>query len=480
MPKTIIPPLALILVLLASFFIGIQIAGANIVIAENSWASKAPMHEARSDLGVAGVNGKIYAIGGINVPSVIDFKAISTLPLPSEPKDVNANEEYDPSTNTWSTKAVMPIARSDFAVAVFQNKIYCIGGMACWVTLPLNEVYDPAENSWETRASLPTPEAGMQANVVNDKIYVIGGGTNYIYDPATDNWKTIAPMPNTPNGTQSSCVYNNKIYVVGSPYIQVYNPENDSWITGLQIPMVLTQPIALGTSGLDAPARIYIFEQGILATFNPQTNSWVAGDVLPKVLPNPDPDIARVLIDHQGYGVSILNDVIFVIGGETVTVSQEYANSRFYPEDKSELAINQQYTPFGFGTVPPEISVASPTNTNYPSNNVTLNFTVNKPVSWTGYSLDGQTNLTLTDNCTLANLSTGTHIVTVYANDTNGNVGASQLVAFTVEKPAIEASPTTVISIIVVSIAVICVAAGLLIIARTFKRTIFASESIKK
>jgi N-acetylneuraminic acid mutarotase len=459
--EDIIPLLALFLVLSVSLFIVIQTAGANNAPVENSWASKAPMHEARSDLGVAGVNGKICAIGGINVPSVVDFKAITTLPMPSEPKDVGANEEYDPLTNTWFSKTEMPVSRSDFVVAVFQNKIYCIGGMVGRVNLPVNEVYDPAKNNWETKASIPTPKEGLQANVVNDKIYVIGGGPNYVYNPAADNWTTMAPMPNTPNGTQSSCVYGNKIYVVGSPCIQIYNPENDSWTTGIQIPMVLTQPIALATSGLDAPARIYVFEQGILATFNPQTNSWMADDVLPKVLPNRDPDIARVLIDHQGYGVSILNDVVYVVGGETVTVSQEYANSRFYPEDKSELAINQQYTPFGYGTVPLEISVASLTNAFYSSSNITLNFAVNKPVNWAGYSLDGQPNVTLTGNGTMANLPSGTHVVTVYANDTNGNVGVSQPVAFTVEKLAIKTAPTTVLSIIAVSIAVICVAAGL-------------------
>lgn len=463
MQKAIIPTLTLALLLSISLFISIQTANANAVPAENSWAAKAPMHEAKSNLGVAGVNGKIYAIGGISVPSVVDFKAITTLSLPSEPKDVGTNEEYDPSTNTWSSKAVMPVARSDFAVAVVQNKIYCIGGMVGWENLPVNEVYDPAKNSWETKASLPTPEEGMQANVVNGKIYVIGGGANYVYNPAVNNWTAMTSMQNTPNGTQSSCVYGNKIYVVGSPCIQIYNPENDSWTTGIQIPVVLTQPIAVATSGLDTPARIYVFEQGILATFNPQTNSWVAGAVLPAVLPNPGPDVARVLIDHQGYGVTILNNVFYVVGGETVTVSQEYANSLFYPEDKSELAINQAYIPFGYDTISPEIFVSSPVNANYSSSDVALDFSIDKAVNWTGYSLDGQQNVTLTGNITISNLKNGLHSVTVYANDTYGNTGASQAITFNVGKTAVETSLTVTLAFIVFPILIVCFVAGLLV-----------------
>lgn len=40
----------------------------------------------------------------------------------------NTNQEYDPSTNTWAVKTSMPTPRSNFGIAVYQNKIYCIGG----------------------------------------------------------------------------------------------------------------------------------------------------------------------------------------------------------------------------------------------------------------------------------------------------------------------------------------------------------------
>jgi N-acetylneuraminic acid mutarotase len=72
--------------------------------AEDTWTKKAPMHQARAGLGVAAVNGKIYAIGGTTASG-------------SYPPDifsggfVGINEEYDPATDTWATKASMPTPR---------------------------------------------------------------------------------------------------------------------------------------------------------------------------------------------------------------------------------------------------------------------------------------------------------------------------------------------------------------------------------
>ena len=70
----------------------------------------------------------------------------------------------------------MPTPRDSFAIAVYQNKIYCIGGRTSFpVTSPepftsVNEVYDPATNTWQNRARMPNLEWPVQANVVNGKI----------------------------------------------------------------------------------------------------------------------------------------------------------------------------------------------------------------------------------------------------------------------------------------------------------------------
>jgi len=64
-----------------------------------------------------------------------------------------------------------------------------------------------------------------------------------------------------------------------------------------------------------------------------------------------------------------------------------------------------------------------------------LSFTVDKPVNWTGYSLDGGETVTVAGNTTMEGLANGVHNVTVYATDTFGNTGTSETVSFSVEVP---------------------------------------------
>jgi len=94
---------------------------------------------------------------------------------------------------------------------------------------------------------------------------------------------------------------------------------------------------------------------------------------------------------------------------------------------------------------PPLITVLSPENKTYTSTFIPLTFTVNEATSWIGYSLDNQANVTVTVNITLSGLPEGAHSVTVYANDTAGNIGASETVYFTVALPY---SPTAAFTII--------------------------------
>jgi hypothetical protein len=75
--------------------------------------------------------------------------------------------------------------------------------------------------------------------------------------------------------------------------------------------------------------------------------------------------------------------------------------------------------------------------------NMLLDFNVDKATSWVGYSLDNQANVTVNGDVILKDLSIGSHYVTVYAEDTAGNKGASETLYFTVEDPESETPNST-------------------------------------
>lgn len=222
------------------------------------------------------VKGKIYAIGGATNEG---FCATT--------------EEYDPETNIWTFKKPMPTARSAFGIAVFQDKIYCIGGYTSFASAPatgVNEVYDPSTDMWESKSPMPTPRINARANIVTGKIYVIGGipnGTvNEVYDPATDTWATKSSAP-TPVSSYASAVVNNKIYVITSNITLIYDVENDRWSYGLPPPSHVILASAGATTGIFAPKRIYVFgadadtpywqltlRNFTTLSYDPKTNSW--------------------------------------------------------------------------------------------------------------------------------------------------------------------------------------------------------------
>lgn len=202
------------------------------------WAVKAPMPTPRTDLGVATVNDKLYAIGGYS-GSVL-----------------HTVEEYDPATNTWTAKADMPTARRLLVVAAVNNLIYAIGGMN--YTNPDNvtytyatEEYNPVADTWTVKTPMPTGNIPndilgnrfMGGAAANGKIYVVvfnvfdypHSTSTFEYDPTTDTWSSKAPVPfDYTRFTVASL--NGTIYALadansfGEAFLGEYDPSRDVWI----------------------------------------------------------------------------------------------------------------------------------------------------------------------------------------------------------------------------------------------------------
>jgi len=158
----------------------------------DSWTTKAPMPTPRSHLAAGVVNGVLYAVGGYS-----NGNWLATV------------EAYDPTTNTWTTKAPMPTQRFSLAIGVVNGILYAVGGyninIAANGWLPTVEAYDPTTDTWTTKAPMPTARGALAAGVVNGLLYAVGGivdspvqtifATVEAYDPTTNTWTTKAPMP---------------------------------------------------------------------------------------------------------------------------------------------------------------------------------------------------------------------------------------------------------------------------------------------
>jgi N-acetylneuraminic acid mutarotase len=301
------------------------------------------MNYARSDLGVVVVDGKIYAIGG------------STLQYIQNGSLVDTNERYDPKTDTWITLESMPTPRAYFAIAAYQDKIYCIGGAVGfnmeWVNLyypacGVNEVYNIATDSWSTKASPPFNGTKLQAHVVNGQIFVLHESDLYMYSPKIDVWETKTSMPLATRLTVSAVVdnkiivtgeFDTGIYELGLRFEQKtlsYDPKTNAWSEEKQenFSIVFNDAVTGVTTGRYAPQKIYVFDYkqsyyipADTQVYDPISNVWSVAKYMP--------------IGRSGFGVTVVDDILYAIGGcqhggpmEPVKVS----------------GINEQYVPIGY------------------------------------------------------------------------------------------------------------------------------------
>ncbi|MFC2086339.1 Kelch repeat-containing protein [Bacteroidota bacterium] len=203
-----------VLMINSSVFVGLLLIGSISLAQGGAWIKLADIPTPRCFLSGCTLDGKIYVIGG-------------TESISSTGPSVGTMEVYNPTSDSWDTKAEMPTSRVEFAACAVNGKIYAIGGVTNHGASPIGTVeeYDPLTNSWDiNKTPMPTPRYGAAYGVIDNKIYVAGGatGSNFIisdileiYDPVTDTWDST-------NTTMLSAIYqpqgaiiNNMFYVIG-------------------------------------------------------------------------------------------------------------------------------------------------------------------------------------------------------------------------------------------------------------------------
>jgi N-acetylneuraminic acid mutarotase len=197
--------------------------------ANDAWRSRAPMPTARGGGVAAVVSGKIYVIGGAGpVPGAPE----STLRPRQPQRSLATVEEYDPATDTWRARSPMPTACNHMGGEAVNGKIYVIGGRlsgAFIIGYPGNvnlvQAYDPATDSWTTRAPMPTARSGLNTASLNGIIYAAGGEVQdeksltafrafEAYHPVSDTWWQLPSML-LPRHECIMAALGNRIHVAG-------------------------------------------------------------------------------------------------------------------------------------------------------------------------------------------------------------------------------------------------------------------------
>jgi len=288
------------------------------------WTIGKNMSTARNELVAVELNGKIYALGGEDIAAGGSQK--------------DSVEVYEIERNEWIVGTVthMPLPLDHSAAAVYNGKIYVVGGFL-EKKVPTDKVfiYDPINNEWKEGKSLPSPiGAALNAQFIDGLLYVVGGlnashlpvNTNYAYDPKTDNWTIKAPMPTARHHLQTVEV-DGKLFAIGGRVLgdgvrsedmvathsnfdrnEMYDPQTDSWTTRQHM---LTKRSGF-TASTGSDGYIYVFGgQGLqkdldsVERYDPKTDSWTYDKSMPT----------------RRFGLDSVSsdDKIYVLGGQMLT-----------------------------------------------------------------------------------------------------------------------------------------------------------------
>jgi N-acetylneuraminic acid mutarotase len=164
-----------------------------------------------------GEDGRIYVFGGRNL-TLADLYQYEV-------------QIYDPSTDSWSLGAGMPIPCTvSEAVAMPNGLIYVISGMNETVDLlePLSvvQIYDPTENSWSAGSHMSEPRYSGASLAISDNVIMYIGGSNpaisltysdvtYYYVQEDQWWGSMNPFPEKFAGGDAVFGPDGMIYLVG-------------------------------------------------------------------------------------------------------------------------------------------------------------------------------------------------------------------------------------------------------------------------
>ncbi|MFC1582421.1 Kelch repeat-containing protein, partial [Planctomycetota bacterium] len=310
-------------------------------IPTNAWTSRTPLPSGRQAPAVTTLGGKIYTAGGYYYLGQGVYM-----------KDLDV---YDPGQagSGWSAIAGMAVGKCNPKGAVYDGKIYAMGGRQSSTYYNRNDRYDPATNTWTVRAGMPGVREGLECVTLGDRIYAMGGnyysGTSYYcnnmwaYNPIGNSWATLAPMPR--NRTNfGAAVLDGKIYCIGgytgpgtwTAAVDVFDPVAGTWSSAAPLPSPRYNMGCESTNG-----RIYIIggsynwtEQKTVYEYDPGTDSWATKTPMENARSTVNTVAvgSRIYVVGGNYGIDYTEDVDeYDVKGDKWTAMTPMNNERIDP-----------------------------------------------------------------------------------------------------------------------------------------------------
>ena len=330
---------------LASYSFGIAAAllAFNVVIpclgqaaGSGTWIRKAPLPVGRAEVGVAAVDGKVYVLGGTE--QVGDSAPIWNSTL---------NSMFDPKINTWKEQAPLPKGLSHIGVAAMDGKLYAIGGFTNIVHLGPQDVafvYDPEQDKWAALPDISSARGSVAAAAFQGKLHIFGGrtstqiiripsppgappmsagfgtvSTHQIYDPKSGKWSQGSPIPGPARDHMGVAVLDGKIHLFGGRVADVvdnldrhdvYDPKTDTWTAAAPLPVPRSSGAYTVLDGLilyaggeckpgGQPFTPNVYDD--VTAYDPKTNSWTALKSLPQA--------------RHAFGAATIGNVAYFMAG---------------------------------------------------------------------------------------------------------------------------------------------------------------------
>ena len=193
---------------------------------QNKWFSTETTAPIRQHCSVTTLDENLYVIGGDG--------------------HLNRVDKYSPRLDEWKEVASMKTSRASHCAVVVENLIYVLGGRDNSVCHKSIECFNASTNHWTDRPSMNVARQFAGAAVSCGKIFIAGGysytdfrsveGSCEMFDPVQDQWSLVS-SPVVPRAACAMVSFDNHLYLFGGEdctycrhdSVECYNVQNDEW-----------------------------------------------------------------------------------------------------------------------------------------------------------------------------------------------------------------------------------------------------------